>query len=110
MNGRSGLGLLNEIIGAFHDLGLDPQDAARLFRAFSYYVTGGILDETSGYAKGPSATEPVPDDEVARDFPNVLEVGPYFKPGHFAQTFATGLDIFLDAIERTSGKTRKTRR
>lgn len=98
MNTRTGLTLLNTILGAFGRLGLDAEDAARLFRSFSYYLTGAILDETSGYAKGPSAAEPVPDAEVARDFPNVVAAGPYFKQPHFDRTFSAGLEIFIQAL------------
>ncbi|HEX4986601.1 MAG TPA: TetR/AcrR family transcriptional regulator [Burkholderiales bacterium] len=104
MNTRTALAFLNEAVEAFGNLGLDAETTARLFRAYSYYVTGATLDETSGYAKGPSATDPVPDAEVARDFPFVAAVGPYFKPEHFERTFAAGLDIFIDAIRRAVRK------
>ena len=110
MNTRTALGFLNEVLEAFGSLGLDAQTTARLFRAFSYYVSGATLDETSGYAKGPSAAEPVPDGEVARYFPAVVAAGPYFKPEHFERTFAVGLDIFIDAIREISRKNGKKRR
>ena len=32
-----------------------------MFRTFGYYLNGAILDETAGYARGPSTVEPVPD-------------------------------------------------
>jgi hypothetical protein len=51
------------------------------------------------YAQGPSAAEPVPDTVVARDYPTVVSVGPYFKPDSFDATFFTGLDLLLDGIE-----------
>jgi AcrR family transcriptional regulator len=108
MNTRTGLGLLNAIIGAFGKLGLDAEDAARLFRGYSYYVTGAILDETSGYAKGPSAAEPVPDDEVARDYPNVVAAGPYFKQQHFDRTFSAGLEIFIQALGAAAKAAKKS--
>ncbi|MEO8157135.1 MAG: hypothetical protein ABI648_05020 [Betaproteobacteria bacterium] len=54
--------------------------AALLFRGYSnYIVTGAIVDETSGHAKGPPAAEPDPDCKVTRGYPNVAAVGPYFK-------------------------------
>ena len=62
---------------------------------------GATLDETSGYAKGPSAAEPVPEAILTRDFPTVVAVGPYFKPGSFDDTFFTGLDLLLNGIEMT---------
>ena len=45
------------------------RDAARFFRVVGYYVIGGVLDETSGYGRGHSAAEPVPDAEAARSLP-----------------------------------------
>jgi AcrR family transcriptional regulator len=110
MNTRTALTFLNEAVEAFAGLGLDPETTARLFRSYSYYVTGATLDETSGYAKGPSAAEPVPDEEVARDFPYVVAVGRYFKPEQFERTFATGLEIFLAAIREMSGKAKRKKR
>jgi len=107
MNTRTGLGMLNTIIGAFKRLGLDAQTTASMFRAYSYYLTGAILDETSGYAKGPSAAEAVPEEEVARDYPQVVAAGPFFKQEHFDRTFSTGLEIFLRAIEEASKGTAK---
>ena len=107
MNTRTGLGMLNTIIGAFNRLGLDAQTTASMFRAYSYYLTGAILDETSGYAKGPSAAEAVPEEEVARDYPQVVAAGPFFKQEHFDRTFSTGLEIFLRAIEEASKGTAK---
>src|SRR4029078_2504310 len=87
------------ILGIFRRAGFSPEQSAKSLRLLSYYVTGAALDETSGYAKGPSAAEPVPDDVVARDYPTVVSVGPYFKPGNFDDTFFTGLDLLLDGIE-----------
>ncbi|MBI3530364.1 MAG: TetR/AcrR family transcriptional regulator [Betaproteobacteria bacterium] len=110
MNTRTGLGLLNDVIGAFKNLGLGAETTARLFRSFSYYLTGAILDETSGYAKGPSAAEPVPDEEIARNFPHVVAAGPYFKQQHFERTFSKGLEIFLRAIEGGSKPAKKAKR
>lgn len=107
MNTRTALAFLNEAVEAFGNLGFDPETTARLFRSYSYYVTGATLDETSGYAKGPSATDPVPDEVVAQEFPFVAAVGPYFKPEHFERTFAAGLDIFTEAIRSHSRKTAK---
>ena len=99
MNSVSGLSLLERTLSIFRLAGFPPEQSARYFRLLSYYVVGASLDETSGYAKGPSAAEPVPDGVVARDYPTVVSVGPYFKPGSFDATFFTGLDLLLDGIE-----------
>jgi AcrR family transcriptional regulator len=100
MNSEAGLTVLETILGIFRNAGSTPQQSARYFRLLSYYVVGAALDETSGYAKGPSAAEPVAGEIVARDFPNVACVGPYFGSAGFDQTFFTGLDLLLDGIEK----------
>ena len=100
MNSPEGLGLLEGILRIFRHAGFAPEQTAKYFRLLSYYVTGAALDETSGYAKGPSAAEPVPDDVAVRDYPTVTSVSPYFKPSGFDAIFFTGLDLLLDGIEK----------
>ena len=99
MNSAEGLHLLENILSIFRRAGFSPEQSAKYFRLLSYYLVGAALDETSGYAKGPSAAEPVPDEIVTRDYPTVISVGPYFKPSSFDATFFTGLDLLLDGIE-----------
>jgi AcrR family transcriptional regulator len=100
LNSRAGLGLLNALLQIFEATGLGAEARARSFRSFGYYIMGAGLDETIGYAKGPSAAEPVEDDVVARDFPAVTAVGPYFARAHHEATFEHGLDALLDGVER----------
>lgn len=100
MNSQAGLNLLENALGVFRRGGFPPQQTARYFRLLSYYVVGAALDETSGYAKGPSAAAPVPGDIVVRDYPTVASVGPFFSSSGFDQTFYTGLDLLLDGIEK----------
>ncbi|MCB1488800.1 MAG: TetR/AcrR family transcriptional regulator C-terminal domain-containing protein [Bauldia sp.] len=100
MNTRTALALLERILSIFDDAGFGTEDTARLFRLFSYYITGAALDEATGYAKGPSAAEAVPGAEVARDYPLVTAVNPYFKSEHHEATFALGLEMLLDGMER----------
>jgi hypothetical protein len=99
MNSPEGLRLLERIMSIFRRAGFPPEQTAKYFRLTGYYFMGATLDETSGYAKGPSAAEPVPDAIVARDYPTVVSVGPYFKPSSFDATFFAGLDLLLDGIE-----------
>ena len=101
MNSPEGLGMLEKILGIFLRAGFSPEQAARYFRLTGYYLMGATLDETSGYAKGPSAAETVPEAILARDFPTVVAVEPYFKASSFDATFFTGLDLLLDGIEMT---------
>jgi AcrR family transcriptional regulator len=100
MNTPTGVRKVDELVALFRDGGFDDATAARLVREVGYYLNGAILDETAGYAKGPSAAEPVTDAEVARDCPNLVAVAPYFKAEHFDGTFTDGLELLLDGIAR----------
>jgi AcrR family transcriptional regulator len=90
---------LDGIIQILREAGLSDADAARCFRSFSYYLVGAFLDETSGYAKGPGAVEPVAAEVIERDFPAVAAVAPYFQPAFFDRTYETGLTYLLDGIQ-----------
>jgi AcrR family transcriptional regulator len=98
LNTATGLKWLNGTLEAFREAGLDEEDTARLFRIFGYFIVGAALDETSGYAKGPSAREPVPDAVVKHEYPAVIAAGPYFAPSQFDRTFEEGLAILLDGM------------
>ena len=101
-NTRVGLSVLEMFLALVREAGFDDETAARYFRAISYYLVGAALDETSGYAKGPSAVEPVAEQDVAREFPSVAAVNPYFKPSEHQKTFDLGLDILLDSLEQAA--------
>jgi AcrR family transcriptional regulator len=104
LNTAVGVRKLDEIIGLFRAGGFDDATSAKLFREVGYYLTGAALDETAGYAEGPSAADPVSDAEIARDCPNLAAVAPYFKPQHFEPTFAHGLELLLDGMVRMRKK------
>ncbi len=90
---------LEQTLALFADAGLDPESSVRMFRAFGYYLMGAGLDETAGYARGPSTVEPVPDDVMRRDFPGIVAAGRYFAAGQQEATFEHGLRLFLDGVE-----------
>ncbi|TPN28821.1 TetR/AcrR family transcriptional regulator [Mesorhizobium sp. B2-3-3] len=100
MNSPTCLAYLDGVIGLFKDGGFDQEATARLFRAVGYYLTGAVLDETAGYAKGPSAATSVSNEELGRNFPNVAAAGRYFGKAEFDKTFELGLDMLLDEMER----------
>ncbi|ANT50869.1 TetR/AcrR family transcriptional regulator [Mesorhizobium amorphae] len=103
MNSPTCLTWLSDILGLFEAGGFGPELSARLFRTVGYYLMGAILDETAGYAKGPSAATTVSDEQLARDFPNVAAAGRYFGAAEFDRTFDLGLDMLLDEMERALG-------
>jgi AcrR family transcriptional regulator len=100
LNTLTGVGYIDGIIGILREAGFSDRDAARFFREIGYYLTGAALDETAGYANGPSAAEPVSNETIARDFKHLAAAAPYFQPGHFQATFETGLEILLEGIRR----------
>ncbi len=104
MNTPDGIRFLTSVITIFFEAGFDAESSARLFRSFSYYLVGATLDETSGYAKGPSAVEPVSDEVIMRDYPNLAKVGVYFKPGNLESTFNWGLDMFIEGFKMAQQK------
>lgn len=99
MNTRGGLAWLEAVVSMFAAAG-DVEIAARAFRCVGYYLMGTVLDETAGYARGPSAAEPVPPAEQNEIAPTVMRLGPYFQPEHWDRTFLVGLDLLLDGFER----------
>lgn len=103
MNTPGGLRWLDGALTAFRSTGLDEESAARLFRIFGYYITGAALDETAGYARGPSAVNP-PDAEGLRDYPAVAAAARWFAPDQVDETFDLGLSLLLDGVAQRLGE------
>ena len=101
-NTEVGLAVLESILAVFRDAGLDGETAALRFRAWVHFVMGALLDETSGYAKGPGATNPLPDEVVAQRFPLVAALGPYNQAAHHEAHFGFGLEAVLRDLTRTT--------
>jgi AcrR family transcriptional regulator len=97
-NSESGVRFLSEVLDAFHAAGLEPERVARGFRVLGYYLLGATLEETSGYAQGPSSLTPLREDEVQRRYPLVAQAGPYFSPEQFDDTFELGLAILIQGL------------
>lgn len=103
MNTRPTLEWLERFVRVFALAGFDPESGARAFRTIAYYLMGAILDETSGYARGPTAAETVPEAEQATIAPTVTAYGPYFAQRYWDATFDAGLTTILDDLERQLG-------
>jgi AcrR family transcriptional regulator len=97
-NTEATLGVLESMLQVFRDAGLSGEQAARRFRAWMNFMMGALLDETSGYGKGPGATHPLPDEVVAERFPLVQALGPYNQPDHHEAHFRFGLDAVLRGL------------
>jgi AcrR family transcriptional regulator len=100
MNTRGALAWLESVVRIFTDAGFEAELAARAFRGMGYYLMGAVLDETAGYARGPTAAEPMTPDEQARLAPKVVAFGAYFQREHWDRTFLAGLELLLDGFER----------
>jgi AcrR family transcriptional regulator len=99
MNTPRTLAYLEAVIGLFRDGAASDEEAARMFRAVGYYLSGAVLDETAGYARGPSTVAPVPEEVMVRDYPHVVAVAPFFAPEARERTFLAGLDALVDGWE-----------
>jgi AcrR family transcriptional regulator len=99
LNTPKALAWLDATLGLFRAAGFAEREAAWHFRILGYYLMGAILDETSGYARGPGTVSAVTPEDLARDFPNVAAAGPHFAPAQWDAIFTRGLGIVLDGIE-----------
>lgn len=95
LNSETGVCFLNEVMGTLRDAGLPRATAARFFRVVNYYLVGAALDESAGYANGPSALNPVSEEIVAEKFPKIAEASAFFSPDEFDRTFEFGLNLLL---------------
>lgn len=95
MNSLTGVRFLEGILTALHQAGLSEEQAARQFRVLNYFLIGAVLDESAGYASGPSARQPVDQATLQQGFPLLAAAGRYFTPAEFAATFELGLSLLL---------------
>jgi hypothetical protein len=65
-----------------------------------YFLAGAALDETSGYARGPSAAEPVDGAFIARECPHLASAARWFQRGEWDRTFDLGVQAMLAAVAR----------
>lgn len=100
LNTPTGVRYIDSVIATIRELEPDPEKASRQFRAMGYYLTGAGLEETSGYAKGPSAAEPVSDAYVAEHCKALISAAPYFQRPHWDATFEYGLQAMMESFGR----------
>ena len=85
LNTPTGVRVIEELLELVRDAMPDERLAGQWFRVLSYYVTGAALDETAGYAKGPSAAEPVSDAYVEEHCPQPPRDRALFQGGLVGQ-------------------------
>jgi AcrR family transcriptional regulator len=101
LNMPAGVTFIERILRLVRSATPDDESAARQFRAIGYYLTGACLDETSGYARGPSAAEPVSDEFIVANCPQLVRAAPYFGAAHWDRTFQLGVDALLAGLQTT---------
>ena len=104
LNTPAGVRFIERVLGLVHEATGDDESAARYFRAVGYFLMGTGLDETSGYAKGPTAAEPVSDEFIARECPLLARTSRYFARSEWDTTFELGLEAMMAAIERSAAR------
>ena len=90
------LAYLEKVVQLFLDAGFDAEKAARSFRLMGYYLMGAVLDETAGYANGPTAAEPVLPAEQKKIAPGLLGIGRYFQESEREATLLRYLKALLE--------------
>jgi AcrR family transcriptional regulator len=99
LNTETGVRFIEAVLAATREAaGGDEELAARHFRAFGYYLMGAALDETAGYAKGPSAAVPASAEFIARECPNLARSARFFQQKQWEATFELGLEAMLAAL------------
>jgi len=95
LNMPAGIRFIESVLRVIHAKMQDAELTARHFRVIGYYLIGAGLDEAAGYAKGPSAAEPVDDGFIAREAPHLAMVARYFAPSEWQQTWQLGVDALI---------------
>ena len=98
LNTPAGVRFIETLLALIRAAVPDDELAARYFRVAGYYAIGASLDETAGYAKGPSAAEPVDDAYIRAHCPLLTRAAPYFQRAQWDATFDLGLDALLAAM------------
>jgi AcrR family transcriptional regulator len=106
LNTPTGVRFIEGILGLVQAVEPDVQRAARHFRTIGYFLMGAGLDETSGYAKGPSAAAPASDEFIARECPRLMASARWFQRDQWDLTFELGVDAMLRAMQRDVSKNR----
>jgi len=100
LNTAQGVRFIDDVLGIVQAVVPDAEKAARHFRTIGYFLAGAALDETSGYAKGPSAAEPVDDNFIARECPRLAASARWFQRSQWDATFALGVEAMLAAVQK----------
>jgi AcrR family transcriptional regulator len=110
LNTPTGIRFIESLLEQVHAVAPDDELAARWFRAIGYYMMGCCLDETSGYATGPTAAEPVDDAYIAAHAPHLARGARTFERAQWQRTFELGLEALLGALARDGAELERRKR
>jgi AcrR family transcriptional regulator len=99
LNTPTGVRFIERLLSIAVAISGDEERAARAFRTLGYYLVGAALDETMGYAKGPSAAEPVDRAYIARECPHLARAARFFQRDEWDKTFELGMNAMLSTLE-----------
>jgi AcrR family transcriptional regulator len=102
LNTATGVRFVEGILTLVQAVVPDAELAARHFRTLGYFLLGDALDETSGYAKGPSAAEPVDGAFIASECPRLAASARWFQQSEWDATFELGVQTMLERLQRDS--------
>jgi len=95
LNMPAGIRFLESILRLIHAVIGDDELTARHFRVMGYYLIGVGLEESAGYARGPSAAEPVDEAFIVREAPLLARMGRFFQEPEWDATFRLGIDALI---------------
>jgi len=95
LNMPAGIRFLESILRLIHSVIGDDELTARHFRVMGYYLVGVGLEESAGYARGPSAAEPVDEAFIVREAPLLARMGRFFQEPEWDATFRLGIDALI---------------
>ena len=110
--GLAGLRYTEAVLANLRSAGFPLDDAVHAFWLLDSYVYGHVIQETSLASASPSddgapVEQPVADHDALADYPNLAELGRRARESGYSvdREFAYGLDLILDALERTVSPT-----
>lgn len=104
LNTPTGVAFIEAVLEMLHANLRDDEAAARHFRTLGYFLVGAGLDETAGYAQGPSAAEPVSEAFILGRCPRLTAAAPWFQRAQWDATFELGVEGILDAVARDAAR------
>ena len=95
--------LYEQILEAFADFGLTPEQSARYFRMFGYYMNGAGMAEIASRGSQPDAT-PVQLETFDRreQYPHIAAVAPHLRVGQLDAIYDFGLEMIFRELEKSA--------